>query len=328
MEAARSPGALSDHILLATDAAMDGRKTMTKHIGRDKVFYAFKPDLQPAIRAELGEELVFETYDCFQGQIKTETDLVTNLDWNHTNPATGPVFIEGVQPGNILRLEIVNVEVEPASVMVTIPGEGALGNRISLAETTILRQEADSLVYKDRLRLPLGPMVGVIGIAPKTGSISNGVPADHGGNLDCRLIGKGSRLYLTVQVPGGLLGVGDLHAVMGDGEIVAVGAEVPGVVRLRPQVVDLPGLPTPFLETESIVATIYSDPDLEVAVSGAVHAMNDFLTTFAGLSVNDAGMLMSAVGTLAICQVVDPAKTARFEFPKSVLSQLGCRLPD
>jgi amidase len=301
---------------------------VTKHIGRETVFYAFGPDLQPAVRVDMGEEIVFETHDCFQGQIKTEADLVTNLDWNHTNPATGPAYLEGAQPGDILRLEVLDVEVESHSVMVTIPGEGSLGNRISLAETTILRQEGESLVYKDQVRIPLGPMIGVIGISPKSGSISNGVPADHGGNLDCRLIGTGSRLYLTVQVPGGLLGVGDLHAAMGDGEIVAVGAEVPGVVRLRPQIVDLPGLPTPFLETTDLVATLSSDPNLEVAVSGAVHNMNDFLTDFVGLSVNDAGMLMSAVGSLKICQVVDPAKTARFEFPKSVLTQLGYQLPD
>jgi amidase len=300
---------------------------MTTHVSRDKYFYAFSADLVPAARVRPGEEISLETHDCFQGQIRSERDLVKNLDWNRTNPATGPVYIEGASPNTLLRIDILDVQVEDNAVMVTIPGEGALGDRITEMETTILRRDGELLVYKDRLRIPLAPMIGVIGIAPAKGKIGNGVPGVHGGNMDCTLIGKGSRLYLTVQVEGGLLGVGDLHAVMGDGEIVVVGAEVAGVVRLKPEFVEMPGLPTPFLENDELVATIYSDPDLDVAADGAIHNMSEFLTRFAGLSQNDAGMLMSAAGWLKICQVVDPAKTARFEFPKALLAQIGYQLP-
>jgi amidase len=114
---------------------------------------------------------------------------------------------------------------------------------------------------------------------------------------------------------------------MGDGEIDVVGAEVNGVVRLKPELVNMPNLPTPFLDNDELVATIHSDPDLDVAVDGAIHNMGDFLTKFVGISINDASMLMSAAGSLKICQVVDPAKTARFEFPKAVLTQLGYELP-
>jgi amidase len=300
---------------------------MTTQISRDNYFYAFSADLAPVARVKAGEEIVFDTHDCFQGQIRSETDLVATLDWNRTNPATGPVYIEGVSPQAILRLTILDVQVEDRSVMVTIPGAGILGDRISKMETTILRQDGDELVFKNKIRIPLAPMIGVIGIAPAQGSIGNGVPGMHGGNMDCTLIGKGSRLYLTTQVIGGLLGLGDLHAGMGDGEIVVVGAEVAGSVRLRPDIVPLPGLPTPFLENNEIVATIYSDPDLDLAADGAIRNMSEFLMKFAGLSLNDAGMLMSAAGSLRICQVVDPAKTVRFEFPKKVLAQVGYQLP-
>jgi amidase len=300
---------------------------MTARIARDNSFYAFSADLAPVAHVSAGEEIVFETHDCFRGQIRSESDLVTTLDWNRTNPVTGPVYIEGALPGTILRFTILDVHVEDLSVMVTIPGAGALGDQISTIETTILRRDGDALVFKNRVRLPLAPMIGVIGLAPAQGSIGNGVPGTHGGNMDCTLIGKGSRLYLSVQVEGGLLGVGDLHACMGDGEIVVVGAEVAGSVRLRADIVPLPGLPTPFLENEDVVATIYSDPDLDLAADGATRNMCRFLMEFAKLSLNDAGMLMSAAGSLRICQVVDPAKTARFEFPKEVLEQVGYRLP-
>lgn len=300
---------------------------MITQITRDNYFYAFSASLPPVARVKCGEEIFFETYDCFQGQIRSENDLVETLDWNRTNPATGPVFIEGAAPGSILRLTILDLKVDDRSVIVTIPGAGALGNRITTMETVVLRREGSELVFKDKIRLPLAPMIGVIGIAPARGSISNGVPGTHGGNMDCTLIAKGSRLYLTVQVEGGLLGLGDLHATMGDGEIVVDGAEVAGSVRLRPDIVPLPGLPTPFLENDEMVATIYSHADLNVAADGAILNMTSFLTKFAGLTINDAGMLMSATGSLRICQVVDPAKTVRFEFPKKTLDQIGYKLP-
>lgn len=300
---------------------------MLVHISRDNFFYAFSADLSPVARVKPGDEIVFETHDCFQGQIRSERDLVTTLDWNRTNPATGPVYIQGAAPQTILRLTILDIEVEDRSVMVTIPGAGALGDQISDMETTILQKVADELVFKNKVRIPLTPIVGVIGVAPAQGSIGNGVPGTHGGNMDCTLIGKGSRLYLTAQAEGGLLGLGDLHAGMGDGEIVVVGAEVAGTVRLRPDIVPLQGLPTPFLETNDVVATIYSDPDLNLAADGAIRNMSRFLTDFARLSLNDASMLMSAAGSLRICQVVDPAKTVRFEFPKKVLAQIGYQLP-
>jgi amidase len=300
---------------------------MITQISRDNFFYAFSADLKPAARVKLGDEIVFETHDCFQGQIQSENDLVAKLDWDRTNPATGPVYIEGVTPQAILRLTILDVQVDDRSVMVTIPGAGALGNQITEMETTILRREGSMLVYKESVRIPLAPMIGVIGLAPAHGSIGNGVPGKHGGNMDCTLIGSGSRLYLTAEVPGGLLGLGDLHAGMGDGEIVVVGAEVAGLVRLRPDLAQLPGLPTPLLENDQVIATIYSDPDLDLAADGAIRNMTEFLTTFAGLTLNDAAMLMSAAGSLRICQVVDPAKTVRFEFPKRVLAQIGRMLP-
>ncbi len=301
---------------------------MITQVTRDNHFYAFSASLPPVAKVKPGDEVVFETHDCFQGQIRTENDLVETLDWDRTNPATGPVFIEGAAPGSILRLTILDIRVDDRSVIVTIPGAGALGNRITTMETVVLRRDGGELVFKDKIRLPLAPMIGVIGIAPARGSIGNGVPGTHGGNMDCTLIAKGSRLYLTVQVEGGLLGLGDLHATMGDGEIVVDGAEVAGTVRLRPEIVALQGLPTPFLENADMVATIYSHADLNVAADGAIHNMTAFLTKFVGLTINDAGMLMSAAGSLRICQVVDPAKTVRFEFPKKILEQIGYKLPE
>jgi amidase len=213
--------------------------------------------------------------------------------------------------------------------MVAIPGEGLLGKAISQDETVILPLREDKVVFKDRARIPLSRMIGVIGVAPREGSVPSGTPGPHGGNMDCTLIGQGARLYFTTQVEGALFGCGDLHAAMGDGEIVVCGAETAGEVRLTAQTVpSLAGLPTPFLETSDLVVSIYSAATVDEAAQGATEAMARFLTDMVGLPINDAGMLMSIAGALKVCQVVDPQKTMRFEFPKAVLADYGYRLPD
>jgi len=300
---------------------------MATVVTREHVFYAFSPDLQPAARVRQGEEVVLETHDCFQGQIQTEMDLMDNLNWEHINPATGPVFIEGVRPGDVLRVDLLEVKPLEQSVVCAVPDEGVIGGRITSMETAVLRHEGNFAIFKGKVAIPVKPMVGVIGVAPASGQIATANPGDHGGNMDCILVGTGARLYLTAGVEGALLGAGDLHAVMGDGEIVSTGAETPGVVRLKAQVVPVPGLPTPFIENDSIVAVVASAATMDEAARMATDRMAEFLTTVAGLPVNDAGMLMSLVGDLKFCQVVDPLMTMRFEFPKWVLAEYGFTMP-
>ena len=299
---------------------------MAVEISRNNVFFAFSPYLKAIAHIEQDEEVLLQTHDCFEGQIQTTRDLVDELDWGHVNPATGPLYITGAKPGDVLRIDILEIQVGQQSSMVTIPGEGALGDVITQMETAILKLEGGQVVFKDKVRLPMRPMIGVIGVAPAAGEVPTGTPGAHGGNMDCTIIAAGNKVYFTVGVEGALFGAGDLHAAMGDGEIVVCGAETPGAVRFKANVVDLPGLPTPFIETPDLVATVFSAPTVDEAASGATHNMAQFLTDFAGISLNDAGMLMSLVGQLKFCQVVDPLKTVRFEFPKSVLAEYGFQM--
>jgi amidase len=295
-------------------------------ISRQNVFFAFSPQLKAIAHIEQGEEVLLQTHDCFEGQIQTTRDLVDALDWGHVNPATGPLYISGTQPGDVLRIDILDIQVGQQSSMVTIPGEGALGDVITQMETAILKLEGNQVVFKDKVRVPARPMIGVIGVAPVSGEVPTGTPGVHGGNMDCTLVSAGNKVYFTVGVEGAMFGAGDLHAAMGDGEIVVCGAETPGSVRFKAEVVDLPGLPTPFIETPDLVATVFSAPTVDEAASGATHNMAQFLTNFAGIPLNDAGMLMSLVGQLKFCQVVDPLKTVRFEFPKAVLAEYGFQM--
>jgi amidase len=279
------------------------------------------------VRVKQGEDVRLTTHDCFSGQLKTTADTLETLDWSITNPATGPVYIEGTKPGDILRIELHEVKAHGPSVMVAVPNVGALGHLITEEETVIVEHAGDTVVFKDKVIVKQKPMLGVIGVAPAEGTIPNSTPGVHGGNMDCTLVTTGASLYFTVGVEGALFGCGDMHAVMGDGEVVICGAETPGEVRLTPQVVSIPDLPTPFLENDEIVAVIASAETTDAAYKMAIDMMHAFLTKVAGFPNNDAALLMSLVGYLKFCQVVDPLMTVRFEFPKSVLADYGFTMP-
>jgi len=159
-------------------------------------------------------------------------------------------------------------------------------------------------------------MIGVLGVAPAGEPVPCGTPGHHGGTLDTRLIAEGATVYFPVAVEGALLAAGDLHAAMGDGEVAVTGVEVGGRVALEVDVRRDLKLSDPLLEDGERVATIASALTLDEAAQMATRAMADLLSGRLGLSLPDAVMLMSAVGSLEISQIVDPLRTARFVMRK------------
>lgn len=293
---------------------------MIPTLSSDHVFYSFSPDLKPAMHVDQDQEFILKTLDCFSGQIKSDNDLLDRLDWDSVNPATGPVYISGAMPGDVIGFDILNLKVGQNSRVVVAPGEGVPGKLITEMETAILDHDRDFIKFKDIATIPMNPMVGVIGVAPRDREIPNGTPERHGGNMDCKIISKGCRIYFQVEVEGALFGCGDLHSAQGDGEIGVSGAETPGEVKLRASVYPkLKKLPTPFVENDDLVATIFSAETTDKAAEGAVNNMIYFLNHFLGISTNHAAMIMSMAGDLRICQVVDPLKTVRFELSKKII---------
>ena len=296
-----------------------------KSLSNEKVFYAFSPNMTPQLVVEQNELFSLETCDCFSNQLSSNEDTIEKLNWDAINPATGPVFIECVKPGDLVRVKIEKVELTGPTVMVTIPGAGRVQG-LTKTTTHVSEIKEGKLIIKTEkgtLSFPIDPMVGVIGVAPEEGNIANGMPGNHGGNMDCKLIGEGTALYLRAAVPGALFGCGDIHSLMGDGEVLVCGGETPAKVTLTIAVANVENLPTPFIETEMLYATVASSANPEEAFQTAINEMFDFLTKVAGLEEGDAGRLMTLVGELKFCQVVNPDITVRFEFPKSVLKELG-----
>jgi len=293
-----------------------------KRIRRNQVCYKMSASNAPVLRVAPGETFVAETEDCYSGNLRTPSDVFTKAMWDTVNPATGPVFIEGARRGDTLAVEIQDIRTRDYAVMCVERGAGALGELIEGVETSILPIRDGKLLLGEGLAAPIRPMVGVIGVAPAGGPVLTGTPGEHGGNLDCKEITAGATVYLPVFAEGALLALGDIHALMGDGEVCICGAEVSGEITLRTRL--LRGtLPTPAVETESAVWFLGSALTLDECERIVLDKAHAWLTGVLGLGANEAARFMSLLGDLQVCQVVDPLKTMRFGFRKERLRPLG-----
>jgi amidase len=295
---------------------------MTKMLTRQSFIYEMSEKHQPAIRVKSGSELVIETYDCFLNQITSETTTYSAIDWNQINPATGPVFIEEAEPGDILAVKIKNIELAERGVMVTGPGLGVMGKRVSNFSIRMVPIKENKAIFNEKVQLPLNPMIGVIGVAPKEGEISCGTPGDHGGNMDTTLITENATVYFPVFQKGALFSLGDLHAAMGDGEVGVSGIEIPAKVTVKLSVIKGESLRTPLVENEDGIAFIVSKKTLDEAADSAVEEMVDYLLARTDMPIEEITMLLSAAGQVQISQIVDPLKTARCYLSKDVLNSL------
>ncbi len=281
--------------------------------------YNFSKDNAPVARVKKGEEINFKTLDCFSNQIRSEEQLVTSIDFDRVNPATGPVYVEDAKAGDILVVDILDVQVEDKGFITLLPDTGPLAEGTEPRTKEILIED-EHIIFND-VKLPINPMVGVIGVAPETGKVSCGFPAAHGGNMDCNKIVKGSRLYFRVNVDGALFQLGDLHALMGDGEISGAGVEIPGEVKVKFDLIKNPkvDLEWPVLETEDMWYAIGSDQDIVKALHYASKQIQALITKSYDWDNTDAYLYMSAAGSFEICQACKPSDlpvAVRFGVPK------------
>ena len=285
---------------------------------KEHFIYSFDKKHEPALVVSSGTQVIIETHDCFLGQIESEETSYHAIDWEQINPATGPIYVEGAKTGDILKVTIDDLEIAQTGIIATGKELGVMGHR--LEEFTIKKVDIEdhTYVFNERLRLPINPMIGVIGVAPPDEGISCGTPGAHGGNMDTTLITKGATLYLPVFQEGALFGLGDLHAAMGDGEIGVSGIEVAGKVTVTLEVIKGKSIPHPFVVNEEGVAIIVSMPTLDEAAKEAVECFVDLMQPLTGLSVGDLSMLFSVSGHVQVSQIVDPLMTARFFVPTQV----------
>ena len=277
----------------------------------------------------------FETKDASSGQLsKTSTAAdLAKLDLAFVNPVTGPVFIDGAQPGDAVKVTVLSFKPSGWGWTGNIPGFGLLADQFPerAAASLELRPGLTPAMYGPGGRVPLRPFPGTIGVAPAAPGLHSIVPPRNvGGNMDVRDIVEGVELYLPVEVDGALFSVGDTHAAQGDGEVCGTAIESPIDVALKFELVKganlkmpryvTPGPVTDHFDKKGYEVTTGIGPDLMTGARTAVSEMIDLLSKRYGYSAIDAYMLCSVCADLRISSIVDvPNWVVSFYFPRIVL---------
>ncbi len=261
--------------------------------------FAFRPDAEPVLRIQSGETIKFHTSPAPSERLLAAGDRwIEALDIKAINAVTGPVYIEGAEPGDAVSVEILEVVPGPWGWNAFIPHFGLLGERSIPAKIRRIPIEHGRAIVSEQLSLPVKPMIGCLGLAPATGETSTlRPPYPWAGNYDLVQVKPGNTILFPVQVSGGLFSLGDLHAAMGRAEATSVSIECPGTATVRLGVRKGLKLETPRIESPDRVYTIGlgDDCDFEHSRQQAIDLMFDYLTRERGISVEDAYVLCSAV---------------------------------
>jgi acetamidase/formamidase len=289
----------------------------------------------PTLRIAPGDTLEFKVADASGGQLQPDSTVadVARMDFGKINPVTGPVYIDGAQPGDILKVTLLSFAPSGWGWTANIPGFGLLADEFKEPALKIWHYDAATLapaLFSATAKVPLKPFTGTIGVAPAEAGLHSIVPPRRvGGNMDVRDIARGTELFLPVEVAGALFSVGDTHAAQGDGEVGGTAIESPMHVTLQFDLLKqsplafprfrTPGPVTRHLDGKGYEVTTGIGPDLMEAARASVRSLVDLLTRQHTMSAMDAYMLCSVCGDLRISEIVDaPNWTVSFYFPRIV----------
>lgn len=287
----------------------------------DKSIFFFDKTNQPAVKVDAPAVMEIETKDCFSNQLRNPEDTMDALNWDETNPATGPVYVNGAEPGDTLKVTIEKMELDEKGTVCCVENEGTLGEKLQGAHIKIVAVKDGYALYTDDIKIPLNPMIGVIGVAPAGEAVNAGTPGEHGGNMDNTMITEGAVLYFPVAAEGALFALGDVHACMGDGEVGVSGLEIPARITVKLELIKGKAPLYPMLENDDSFSVIVSRKTTDEAAKVATALMEEFLEERTDLTTPEIVMLMSLVGNVEVCQIVDPLKTMRFVFPKKYMKK-------
>jgi acetamidase/formamidase len=312
---------------------MHNRPGHTIHSARHH--FGWDNSLPPVLTIAPGSTVKLECIDAGGGQITPESNVrsVAALDFSRVNPVTGPVYIDGAEPGDAVKVTVEAFEPSGFGWTGIIPGFGLLADQFPEPALALWKYDAASMAPAmfGSARVPLKPFAGTIGLAPgEPGPHSVVPPRRVGGNLDIRDLNAGAILYLPVEVPGALFSVGDTHAAQGDAEVcgtaiesrmdIVLSFELEKSANLRMPRFTTAGPVTRHLDAKGYEATTGIGPDLMEGARMAVSNMIDLLGQRHGLSAADAYMLCSVCADLRISEIVDaPNWVVSCYFPRLVL---------
>jgi acetamidase/formamidase len=302
---------------------------------REQGHLGWSRELAPALTVAPGESVEFHPIDASGGQItrSSTADDIERLDFSQVNPLAGPVFVDGAEPGDAIKVTMLAFEPSGWGWTALIPGFGLLADQFPDAALRVWTYSLDPLgpaMWGLEARVPLKPFCGTIGLAPgEAGTHSVVPPRRVGGNLDVRDLSVGAQLYLPVETPGGLFSLGDTHAAQGDGEVCGTAIESPMSATVRLELIKdarlafprfaTPGPVSRHLDARGYEVTTGIGPDLMEGARAAVSGMIELLCRRHKLSAADAYMLCSVCADLRISEIVDrPNWVVSLYFPRIV----------
>jgi acetamidase/formamidase len=291
----------------------------THYLTDEHVHYKWDTGNEPSLVVESGDTVVVVTRDISDNQVSPGADasVLVNFDWDRAYPLTGPIGIYGAEPGDALKIEVLDIHTQGWGWTGVLPGFGLLAEDFPDAYLrTFDLSNGDVAYVRDDIAIPLDPYFGTMGVCP-AGATNQAVvpPGTFGGNMDIRQLGRGSTLYLPVQVDEALFSCGDAHGAQGDGEVCGTGVESPMFASLRftlekgrsipgPQY-RTPAPLTPRVDSAPFYGTTGVGSDLYAASQDAVRAMIDYLEATYDLGREDAYVLCSLAVDLKISEIVD-----------------------
>jgi amidase len=286
----------------------------------DRVF-SYSAEHPPCARVSPGETILVETKNAFGDQTFEPGETLQNLSLEGADPLTGPLYVEGAEPGDSLAVTIEHIETAGPGMQGVIPDFGILDWRPDVP-LSFFTPENGEIPWLRGIRFPLRPNLGAIGVAPAKGSVPSIWPGDHGGNMDTKYVCAGSTITFPVFHPGALLVMGDCHQIQGDGELCGVAPETDAEVTLRVEVLKGKTIQRPRIMTATRFMTIASAETLEGAVKVAVRDAIDLLVKEKGLTEDEAYLLITVKADIEICQVVDPLMTVRVAMDRDFFEEL------
>ena len=295
----------------------------------DQKHNKFSSLIPPVLKVKSGSVIKADAYEASDNQLHRNATLedLINIDFGPIHAMTGPVYVEEAEVGDILAVDLLKVELGDYGWQAIVGGFGFLTERfpnpkLNIHEIDVLNK---TTMFNDKIKIPLKPFPGIMGVAPSTEEMLSTIPPRaNGGNMDDPSLVEGTTVYFPVFVKGALFSIGDGHAVQGYGEVCGSAIEAPMTFTYRLRVLkNKPPIQEPQYETDDYYAVTGFGTTIDIATKKAVNYMVDYLTNNYNVSPEDAYMLCSLVGDLKIAEVVDvPNMLVTMHFPKSIINQL------
>jgi amidase len=292
-----------------------------RRIERSHRVFTYSSEHPPAATIAPGETILVETTNAFGDQKFGPGDTLSYLDLTICDPLTGPLYIEGAEPGDSIAVHIEHIELIGHGAQGVIPNFGTL--EWDSLPLHFFTPENGRIKWLRGIEFDIRPNLGAMGVAPLGGPIPSIEPGDFGGNQDTKYVCPGSAVHFPVFHPGALLFLGDCHQIQGDGELCGVAPETDAEVTLHVELHKGKTIRRPRIMAAERFMTLASAKTLEEAVKLAVRDAVDLLVEEKGLTEDEAYLLITVKGDIEICQVVDPLMTVRVAMDRDFFETLA-----